>query len=91
MSIYAVNLVARRTVKDPMFREALQRDPRAALAGFDLREGEREALLDGDVAALYEMGAHEYLLMGLGRCGVLGLDMTTFSERIKRATPRFSD
>lgn len=88
MSVYAVNLVGRRTLKDAEFRQRLLDDPEAALGELDLSEGEREALLAGDVARLYEMGAHEYLLMGLGRCGVLGLDMPTYSERIRKASPR---
>jgi hypothetical protein len=91
VSIYAVNLVARQVLKDPAFRDALSDDPAAALVPFDLRDNERAALLDGDITALYEMGAHEYLLMGLGRWGVLVLDMSTFAERIQRAQPRIGD
>jgi Aromatic-ring-opening dioxygenase LigAB, LigA subunit len=88
MSTYAVNLVGKRVLKDAEFRQRLLDDPEAALGELDLDDAEREALLAGDVARLYEMGAHEYLLMSLGRCGVLGLDMPTYSERIRKATPR---
>jgi hypothetical protein len=88
MSTYAVNLVARRALKEPGFRDSLKADPAAALAGFDLTEAEQQALLAGDVAALYASGAHDYMLMSLARCEVLGLDIPTFSERIRSATPR---
>jgi hypothetical protein len=90
MSIYAVNLAGRRALKDPAFRAKLTSDPRSALGELDLTDDERAALLAGDVAALYEMGAHEYLLMGLARCGVLGLDPPTFGERIRQATPHLT-
>lgn len=88
MSIYAVNLVARDAIRDLDFRELLKRGPEIALEPYALTEPERTALLAGDVAALYELGAHEYLLMALGRCEVLGLDIPTFSERIRRAEYR---
>lgn len=88
MSVYAINLVGRRTLRDAEFARRLGEDPALALEQFDLTPEEREALLAGDVAALYEMGAHEYLLMGLARRGVFGLDMPTFSDRIRTAEPR---
>lgn len=88
MSVYAINLVARRTLRDPDFARRLGDDPALALEQFDLAEEERDALLAGDVAALYAMGAHEYLLMGLARREVLGLDLPTYSDRIRTAEPR---
>jgi hypothetical protein len=89
MSIYAVNLVGRRTLRDAEFRQRLLDDPGAALAELELDDAEREALLAGDVVRLYEMGAHEYLLMTLARFGVLGLDLKTYNERIRTADPKF--
>lgn len=88
MSTYQVNLFARRVIKDPEFRELIERDPAAAADQFQLSEEERRALLAADVARLYELGAHDYLLMSLGRFGVLGLDIPTYSERIRKADPR---
>jgi hypothetical protein len=89
MSTYAVNLVGRRTLRDAEFRQRLLDDPGAALAELELDDAEREALLAGDVVRLYEMGAHEYLLMTLARFGVLGLDLKTYNERIRTADPKF--
>lgn len=90
MSVYAVNLVGRRVIREPEFCARIAADPEAALAEFDLSGSERKALLAGDVARLYALGAHEYLLMGLGRRGVLGLDLPTFSDRIRQAEPRLN-
>jgi hypothetical protein len=90
MSAYAVNLFCRRVIREPEFAAQVGADPEAALDGFGLAPAERKALLAGDVAKLYVLGAHEYLLMGLGRRGVLGLDMPTFSDRIRTAEPRLN-
>jgi predicted nuclease with RNAse H fold len=88
MTIYAVHLVARRALRDEEYRSRLKEQPEKVLADADLTEAEREALLAGDVAQLYSMGAHEYALMNLARAEVLDLDIPIFSERIREATPR---
>ena len=90
MSAYAVNLFCRRVIREPDFGARVGEEPEAVLDEFDLTSAERRALLAGDVAKLYALGAHEYLLMGLGRRGVLGLDMPTFSDRIRTAEPRLN-
>jgi hypothetical protein len=86
MSIYEVNLVGRRVLHDPEFREQLRTNPESALSGLELADEERDALLAGEVGRLYALGAHEYLLMNLARYGVLGLDAVTFSDRIRGAS-----
>lgn len=88
MSVYAINLVGRRVLHEPAFREQLSTNPEAALDGLELASEERDALLAGDVARLYEIGAHEYLLMNLARYEVLGLDAKTFSARMRSASSR---
>jgi hypothetical protein len=85
MSIYEVNLVGRMVLHDPEFRERLRSDPAGALSELDLTEEERDAILAGEVGRLYQLGAHEYLLMNLARYGVLGLDPATFSDRMRGA------
>ena len=62
MSIYAVNKLCRDALHDPAWREALKRDPKSAIAPLPLSDDERSALLNGDVAWLYEQGAHPFLL-----------------------------
>jgi hypothetical protein len=85
MSIYAVNKLCRDALRDPAFRAALQRDPRSAIASLPLTDGERSALLDGDVAWLYERGAHPFLLAYLTRWELFGLTVARYSERIRAA------
>ena len=60
----------------------MQRDPGAAIAGFWLTDEERRAVLAGDVGRLAELGAHGYLLGGLARAGVCGLNMSNYVQRI---------
>ena len=87
MSIYTVNLVGRRVLHDPEFRERMRVDPVAALAGLDLDADERESLLAGDVGRLYQLGAHEFMLMMLARFEVLGLDRETYADRMRALAP----
>ena len=85
MSLYDVQEVCIRTLKDKEFREAIKRDPAAALAPLPLSAKEREAFLAGDVATLYEMGTHPYLLAHLCRWDLFGLTVPVYSERIRKA------
>jgi hypothetical protein len=85
MSIYAVNKLCRDALYDAEFRAALARDPAAALAPLPLTAAERTALLAGDVAWLYEHGAHPFLLAYLTRWELFGLTAAVYSERIRRA------
>jgi len=85
MSIYAVNKLCREALRDAAFRTALKRDPQAAIAPLSLTEEERTALLNGDVAWLYERGAHPFLLAYLTRWELFGLAVSLYSERIRTA------
>jgi hypothetical protein len=85
MSIYAVNKLCRDALHDPAFRAALERDPRSAIASLALSDAERTALLAGDVAWLYERGAHPFLLAYLTRWELFGLTVPLYSERIRTA------
>jgi hypothetical protein len=85
VSTYEVNTVGRRVLHDSTFRDLLRTNPAVALSELDLTEGERDALLAGDVAELYRQGAHEYLLLNIARYGALGLSPKVFSERIRAA------
>ncbi len=67
MSVYAINKICRDALHDLSFREAVKRDPAAAIAARDLTEDERKALLTGDVAWLYEHGCHPFLMSYLTR------------------------
>jgi len=85
VSIYAVNKVCRRVVREPDFLAALHRDPDAALraARPRLTDEERSLLLAGDVGHLGRMGANFFLLHQLGRFELFGLTLTSYAERIR--------
>ncbi|WP_344489933.1 hypothetical protein [Nonomuraea monospora] len=87
MSLYAVNKVCYRVVREPEFRRALADSPEEALraARPPLDEAELTALLAGDVGRLSRMGANHFLLHQLGRFRVLGLDLPTYADRIRAA------
>jgi Aromatic-ring-opening dioxygenase LigAB, LigA subunit len=67
MSLYAVNKVSHLLQVDPAFRDLMATDPVTALGMLPLSEEERNAILRADVAALYEMGAHTFLLSRIPR------------------------
>lgn len=88
MSIYAVNKVLFRVSHDPELRRALagsDDDRRRALeaATPPLSEEERDALMAGDVGRLSRMGGIHFLLHQLGRWNLLGIDLQTYSDRIR--------
>jgi hypothetical protein len=85
MSVYELNKLCHRTLGDLDFRAAMKRDPSAAIAELQLTNEEREALLAGDVARMFEMGVHPFLLSFLTRYELLGLTTEVYSERIRKA------
>ena len=85
MSIYQLNKMCHRTLGDPEFRAAMKRDPSTATSEFKFTEEERKALMGGDVARLFEMGVHPFLLSFLTRYELLGLTTEVYSERIRKA------
>lgn len=83
MSVYALNKICHDALHDVAFREAVKRDPAAAIAPLSLTDDERKTLLGGDVAQLYAWGCHPYLLGHLTRWGLFGLSVQNYSERIR--------
>ena len=82
MSVYAINKLCRDALHDIAFREALKRDPAAAIAPHDLTVDERKALLEGDVVRLYEWGCHPFLLAYLTRWDLFGITPAVYNKRI---------
>jgi Aromatic-ring-opening dioxygenase LigAB, LigA subunit len=85
MSVYAVNKICHDALHDVAFREAVKRDPAAAIAARDLTTEERSALVAGDVAWLYEHGCHPFLMSYLTRWELFGLAPIVYTERIRKA------
>jgi hypothetical protein len=85
MSVFAIDKICHRALHDIPFREAVKRDPAAAIADLPLTDAERAALLTGDVAKLYEWGVHPFLMGHLTRFELFGLTVDIYSERIRLA------
>jgi hypothetical protein len=85
VSVFAINKLCRDALHDLAFREALKRDPVAAIAPRDLTADERKALLEGDVVWLYELGCHPFLLAYLTRWNLFGLTQPIYNKRIRAA------
>ena len=88
MSVLAVNRLCRELLRDHKFRTAMKADPAAALKAWDLTPAERDALLAGDVAALYRMGVNSVLMGYLCRFEVCGLTLDVYNGRIRSAAPQ---
>lgn len=83
MSTFAVNYLCRELLRDHAFRAAMKADPAKALAGLDLTDDERRALLAGDVGALYRMGVNGFLMGYLMRFEVCGLNLEIYNQRMR--------
>jgi hypothetical protein len=62
MSVYALQKLIRDVNRKPECREAFFAAPAQFAAGYELTEGERDALLALDVRRLYALGVHALLL-----------------------------
>ena len=85
MSVLAINRLLRALLHDRQFRAAMKADPAKALAGLDLTDAERSAILNGDVVALYGMGVNSFLMGYLPRFEVCGMNVALYNERIRTA------
>lgn len=85
MSVFAVNHLCRELLRNHAFRVAMKEDPAKALEPLNLSPTEREALLSGDVAALYRMGVNAFLMGYLCRFEVCGLTLDVYNARIRTA------
>ena len=56
MSVQAVEDILRRANEDPSFRRQLERDPEAAMHGYEISYWERAALIAGDEGKLEQLG-----------------------------------
>jgi hypothetical protein len=65
MSRYAVNTALYRLKKDAGFRARFAADPAGTLAGDDLTEAERAALVQWDVRRINALGGYLHLLMSI--------------------------
>lgn len=83
MSLYGVNKVSHLLQTDPRFRDLMATDPVTALAALPLSDEERSAILQADVATLYRMGAHTFLLSRIPRFLPDLVDRDQYIERMR--------
>jgi Aromatic-ring-opening dioxygenase LigAB, LigA subunit len=85
MSLYGIHKGLWLLQNDLEFREQLRSRPEVALAGLPLTESERQALLNRDMAALYRMGTHTFLMSRLPRFNALGgLTRSEYQASLRR-------
>jgi hypothetical protein len=87
MSTMEVNRICYQVAHDEDFLASVREDPYRATAGRSLTPAEHDALLNGDVAALYRQGAHPVLLVRLATHNAFGLDEDLYIKRIREAGP----
>ena len=85
MSAYQINKLCHRVYHDIPFREAVKRDPAAAIKDWPFTDEERKALLEGDIKRLYEWGTHPFLLAHFTRWDLFGVTAPIYAERIRGA------
>lgn len=82
MSIYQVNKMLYLVGIDPELADRAQTRFESVLAEFGLDDDELAALRAGDVATLYRMGVHGFLLQTMARHGVDGMTKDEYRARI---------
>jgi hypothetical protein len=83
MTLYGMHKTLYLLQNDLAFRERARTDPDAALAEMPLDATERAALRNGDVAALYRMGVHTFLMSRIPRFNVFGLTRDEYQRRLR--------
>lgn len=82
MSIYQVNKMLYLIGINADLADRAQSRPESVFAQFDLADDELAALRAGDVATLYRMGVHGFLLQTMARHGVGGMTREEYRKRI---------
>ena len=83
MSLYGIHKALYLLQNDLQFRERFRTAPETALANLPLTDAERQALAIGDVAALYRMGTHTFLMSRLPRFNApRGLTRQEYQRRL---------
>jgi len=86
MSLYGVHKVCYLIETDMAFRKAMQDDPATALQAMPLTDEERRAFIEKNLATLYKMGVHTFLLSRLPRFDAMGITREEYIERMTGLT-----
>ena len=68
---------------DAAFRRRMLDDPTKAMAEYSITTPEMDALTRGDVEKLFQMGVHAFLLNGMSRHQLFGVNRGNYLPRIR--------
>lgn len=83
MSNYLLNKILYMMDNDADFRKRMREEPEETVKGFPLSGDEIEAMVTGDVGALYQMGVHTFFLNHMARYELFGVTRDNYLERIR--------
>ena len=83
MSIYSLNKMFYTLENDAPFRQRMVADPAKAMGEYSITAPEMEALTRGDVGKLFQMGVHPFLLNGMSRHQLFGVNRGNYLPRIR--------
>jgi hypothetical protein len=85
MTTYHLNRIMYLLHTDPDFLQRFRQNADEALASFPLAAAEARALKRGDVATLFRVGVHPFLLHGFVRQRLCGIDQPTYMAQVRQA------
>ncbi len=88
MSVYAINKLLYRVEREEAYRRRIHANldevlSEVSLSEVSLSEEEREALTNGDLHKLFNMGVHPFLLNHMPRHGLFGVTRQNYLPRIR--------
>ncbi len=83
MSIYSLNKMFYALENDAAFRQRMLADPTKAMGEYSITTPEMDALTRGDVEKLFQMGVHPFLLNGISRHQLFGVNRGNYLPRIR--------
>jgi Aromatic-ring-opening dioxygenase LigAB, LigA subunit len=83
MSVYQLNKILYLLDIDESFLQRVKGDPAETIKEFELSSDERKALLNGNIAALFEMGVHTFLLNATVRHEAFGVTREAYVRQMR--------
>jgi protocatechuate 4,5-dioxygenase alpha chain len=84
MTRYALDKVLWNYAREPQFKAAFDADPAAAVAGRELSEAECSALSARDLRAIFQLGAHPFLLYSFAIASNGGWSMEMMKDYVAK-------
>lgn len=84
MTRYALDKALWNYARDGQFKAAFDADPAGSLAGRELSDAERAALVARDTRAIFQLGAHPFLLYSFAIATNGGWSMEMMKDYVAR-------